>query len=851
MVLDCAPMNGPGNPLPILAALPELAAVLASGRRALLQAPPGAGKSTGVPLALLDAPWLEGRRIVLLEPRRLAARAVAARMASTLGEQPGGTVGYRMRLDTRVGPRTRIEVVTEGVLTRQLQRDPALEGIGLVIFDEFHERSLQADLGLAFVLDAQRHVAPDLRVLVMSATLDGAALARLLDNAPVVTAPGLSYPVETRYAERSTTEFIDRQAATAIRRALRDDEGDILVFLPGAGEIRRVERALSDGNLGGHIHIRPLYGDLDREAQDLAIRPATAGQRKVVLATNIAETSLTIEGIRVVIDGGLERRAHFDPRSGMSRLETVRISQASADQRRGRAGRLAPGVCYRLWTEAEHRTLLPYTPPEIANADLAPLALELAGWGVRDPGALTWMTPPPAGALAQARELLKSLGALDGDGKITAHGRDMLGLAAHPRLAHLLLGAKAAGVGATACALAALLGERDLLRGRPGARPGERDADLRTRLEVLARDPGVAGRDDMDQTALRQIRRSADAYARQLGLANAAPAIDPEAVGWLLALAYPDRIARARDPGSGRYLLSNGRGAFFAEPQSLAKADYLVIPQLEGGEKEARIYLAAPVAATDLERHLAGSIVTSAEVRWDSRERVVVARRQRRLGALVLADDVLREPDASRVTAAMLAGIRELGVTALPWSPELRQWQARVLLCRRIEPDSREPWPDVSDAALLATLKAWLAPWLDDVSRASHLARIDLAGALRALLTWPGQQRLDELAPTHLTVPSGSNVAIDYLDGPVPSLSVRLQEVFGLTATPRVGGGRVPVLLKLLSPARRPVQVTQDLESFWNTAYHEVRKELKGRYPRHYWPEDPRQAEPTKRVKPR
>lgn len=572
-------------------------------------------------------------------------------MASTLGEQPGGMVGYRMRLDTRVGPRTRIEVVTEGILTRQLQRDPALDGIGLVIFDEFHERSLQADLGLAFVLDAQRHVAPDLRVLVMSATLDGAALARLLENAPVVTALSLSYPVETRYAERTTTEFTDRQATTAIRRALRDNEGDILVFLPGAGEIRRVERALSDGNLGRHIHIRPLYGDLNREAQDLAIRPAIAGQRKVVLATNIAETSLTIEGIRVVIDGGLERRAHFDPRSGMSRLETVRISQASADQRRGRAGRLAPGVCYRLWTAAEHRALLPYTPPEIVTADLAPLALELAGWGARDPGALTWMTPP-AGPLAQARALLKSLGALDGDGKITSHGRDMQGLATHPRLAHLLLGAKAAGVGATACALAALLGERDLLRGRPG----DRDADLRTRLEVLARDPGVAGRDDVDQTTLRQIHRSADAYARQLGLANTAPTIDPEEVGWLLALAYPDRIARAREPGSGRY-------------------------------------------------------------------------------------------------------------------------------------------PDVSDAALLATLESWLAPWLDGVSRATHLARMDLAGALRTLLTWPRQQRLDELAPTHLTVPSGSNIAIDYLDGPVPSLSVRLQEVFGLTATPRVGGGRVPVLL--------------------------------------------------------
>jgi len=840
-------MNGPGNPLPIAAALPQLAAALASGRRAVLEAPPGAGKSTGVPLALLDAPWLAGQRILMLEPRRLAARAVAARMASQLGESPGGTVGYRTRLDTRVGPRTRIEVVTEGILTRQLQRDAGLEGMGLVIFDEFHERSLQADLGLAFVLDTQRHLAPDLRILIMSATLDGAALARLLEGAPVISAPGLSYPVETRYAERATSDHVDRQATAAVRRALRDDEGDILVFLPGAGEIRRVEGALADSDLGRNIHVRPLYGDLSREAQDLAIQPAEPGQRKVVLATNIAETSLTIDGIRVVIDGGLERRARFDPRSGMSRLERMRVSQASADQRRGRAGRLAPGVCYRLWTEAEHRALLPFTPPEIANADLAGLALELACWGARDPGTLTWLTPPPPGALAQARELLQALGALDTVGAATAHGRELRRVAAHPRLAHLLLAAKAAGVGGTGCALAAVLGERDLLRGRPG----ERDSDVRTRLEVLAREPDVAGRDDVDRTALRQVHRSAEAYSRQLGLPDSALVIDPGETGWLLALAWPDRIARAREPGSGRYLLSNGRGAFFAEPQALARSEYLVIPELDGAEKEARIHLAAPLTAADLEEHLGDSIVTLAEVRWDTRERAVTARRQRRLGALVLADEALRDADASQVTGAMLAGIRELGLAALPWTPELRQWQARVLLCGRSEPEGREPWPDVSDAALLETLESWLAPWLAGVTRATHLPRIDLAGALQGLLTWPRQQRLDELAPTHLTVPSGSRIPIDYLDGPVPSLSVRLQEVFGLATTPRVGGGRVPVLLKLLSPARRPVQVTQDLESFWNTAYHEVRRELKGRYPRHYWPEDPRQAEPTRRVKPR
>jgi ATP-dependent helicase HrpB len=848
-------MDGPGTPLPISSALPELAAALATGLRAVLQAPPGAGKSTGVPLALLAADWLSGRRLVMLEPRRLAARAVATRMASQLGEAPGGTVGYRTRLDSRMGPRTRIEVVTEGILTRQLQRDPALEGVGLVIFDEFHERSLQADTGLAFVLDAQRHLAPDLRVLVMSATLDGAGLARLLDDAPVITAPGLSYPVETRYADRPGSEFIDRQATAAIRRALQEEDGDLLVFLPGAGEIRRVEQALLTAPPPGPVRIRPLYGDLDREAQDAAIRPAPGGERKVVLATNIAETSLTIEGIRVVIDGGLERRARFDPRSGMSRLETQRISQASADQRRGRAGRLAPGVCYRLWTAAEHRALLPFTPPEILAADLAPLALELAGWGARDAAALTWPTPPPAGALAQARELLRELGALDADDRITAHGRELLRQGAHPRLAHLLLGAKSAGLGGTGCALAALLGERDLLRassGRgPGQRAGDRDADLRTRLEVLARETGAASREDVDRGTLSQVRRSADLHARQLGLPAGKLAIDPDEAGWLLALAYPDRIARAREPGSGRYLLSNGRGAYFPAPQSLARSEYLVIPELDGSEKEARIQLAAPVSAAELERHLAGAINTMEEVRWDSRERAVVARRQQRLGALVLADEPLRQPDPALVTTALLAGLRELGLSALPWTPELRQWQARVLLCGRAIPDSRESWPDVGDAALLATLDNWLTPWLENVSRASHLARVDLAGALHGLLTWARQQELDELAPTHLTVPSGSRIPIDYLDGPVPSLSVRLQEVFGLGATPRIAGGRVPILMKLLSPARRPVQVTQDLASFWATAYHEVRRELKGRYPRHYWPEDPHQAEPTKRVKPR
>lgn len=834
-------MIGAESPLPVATALPALAAALAEHARVLLQAPPGAGKSTVVPLALLAAPWLAGR-IVVLEPRRLAARAVASRMAATLGEAVGETVGYRMRLDTRVSARTRIEVVTEGILTRQLQRDPALDGVGLVIFDEFHERSLQADTGLAFVLDAQRHLRPDLRLLVMSATLDGAALARLLDGAPIISAPGLSHPVTTQYLDRPATASVDRLAVAAIRRALLEETGDMLVFLPGVAEIRRTESALRAGALPAHVHIHCLYGDLSREAQDAALKPAATGQRKVVLATNIAETSLTIEGIRVVIDGGLERRTSFDPRSGMSRLNTTRISQASADQRRGRAGRLGPGTCIRLWTDAEHRSLPAHTPPEIAAADLSSLALELAAWGAHDATALDWLTPPPPGALAQGRELLTTLGALDADHKLTTRGQAMLALGTHPRLARMLLAARDHDVGSTGCALAALLGERDLLRGRPG----ERNPDLRTRLELLARDAGMSLPAEADRNALDTVRRSAARFARQLGLRSDAP-LSVDDAGWLLALAYPDRVAAAREPGSGRYLLSNGRGASFSAPTALAKAEFLVVADLDGSTRDARIDLAAPLPATDIDQHFAEAIVSSADIRWDTRTQSVIARRERRLGALLLGDEALRDPDATQLTAAMVTGLRTLGLAALPWTPELRQWQARVLLLRSFDPT----WPDVSDATLLATLDTWLEPSLAGITRASHLARLELGTALHALLSWQQATALATQAPTHLTVPSGSRVAIDYLDGPIPSLAVRLQEVFGLTETPRIADGQVAILLKLLSPARRPIQLTRDLKSFWQSTYHEVRKELKGRYPRHYWPEDPLEAEPTRRLKPR
>ena len=847
-------MTGPGSPprpelqgLPVSHALPDLQAALAGHGMAVLEAPPGAGKSTGVPLALLAAPWLGGQRILVLEPRRLAARAVAGRMAWLLGEAVGETVGYRMRLDTRVGPRTRIEVVTEGILTRQLQRDPALEGTGVVIFDEFHERSLQADLGLALALDGRRHLRPDLRLLVMSATLDTAGVARVLGDAPVVAAPGLSFPVQTRYASRLGAGQVAERAAAAVRRALADDEGDVLVFLPGAGEIRRVAGLLAEPPLPAGVQLHTLYGDLGREDQDLAIRPAPAGRRKVVLATNIAETSLTIEGVRVVIDAGLARRPVFDPRSGMGRLTTERISRASADQRRGRAGRLAPGVCYRLWTEAEHRSLQSETPPEIAAADLASLTLELAAWGTADPAELSWLTPPPPGALNQARALLRSLGALDEAHRITAHGEALAAFGTHPRLAHLLLGTRDAGAAATACALAALLGERDVLRGAPAGR----DPDLRLRLEAVARDSGAAESSGLDQTALRQVRRSAEAFARQLGIPADLQDIRPDLAGGLLALAFPDRVARRREPGAGRYQLSNGRGAAFGSPCALARSEFLVIPELDGGDREAKIALAAPLTLQDIGHYLGELLMTVSTVHWDTREQAVVCRREQRLGQLVVSEARLPDPDPAAVRSAVLAALNGLGLDALPWTPELRQWQARVQLCRRPGLPDAADWPDVSDAQLLATLADWLGPWLDGISRAAHFARIDLGQALRALLRFDQQRRLDELAPTHLSVPSGSRLPLDYLDGPEPSLAVRLQEVFGLTDTPRIAGGRIPVVLKLLSPARRPVQVTRDLASFWGNTYREVRRELKGRYPRHYWPEDPLQAEPTRGLRPR
>ncbi len=738
-----------------------------------------------------------------------------------------------------------------------LQDDPALETVGCVVFDEFHERNLQSDLGLALALDAQRHLRDDLRLLVMSATLGGLPIGELLGHAPVVRSAGRTFDVDTHYLAPAPPgvnrwpEPIEQRAARATLRALRDDVGDVLVFLPGAGEIRRACAAIETGADDAGLAVLPLYGDIDAAAQDAALQPAPAGRRKVVVATNLAETSLTIEGVRVVVDAGLERRSRFDPVSGMSRLETVAISRASADQRRGRAGRTAPGTCYRLWSQSTQASLAAQAPAEILGADLAPLALELACWGVVDSARLAWLDPPPAAMLAQARDLLGRLEALDELGRPTPAGRRMASLGTHPRLAHMIDRAVDLELGPLACELAALLGERDPLRWTAG----RGDPDLRLRVHVLrggAPPPGAS----VDARASSQVRRTARLLARRLPRArsdrSSSPALAADAAtGLLLAFAYPDRIARRRDHDGARYLLAQGRGAVLSGPSALARSEFLVVAELDAGEREAQAYLAAPLDRALLEQHFAGAIVEQDEIAWDPRSEAVSARRVRRLGSLVLQERALGPAAAGASHAAMLDGIRALGLEALPWTSQLRQWRARVQLVRdcATTPVERESWPDVTDAALLATLEGWLAPWLEGVTRREHLGRVDLRGALHALLDWNRQRRLDELAPTHVVVPSGSRIAIDY-SAAAPRLAVRLQEVFGWQDTPRIANGRVPLTLELLSPARRPVQVTQDLASFWARGYAEVKKDLKGRYPKHYWPDDPYAAVATRKLRP-
>jgi len=841
----------PEGPLPIEQVLPQLADALGTHRGAVLVAEPGAGKSTRVPLFLLGQPWTAGRRIVMLEPRRLAARSIARYMASLLGENVGETVGYRVRRQTRVSAATRIEVVTEGILTRMLQEDPSLEGVAAVIFDEFHERSLQADLGLALCLQAQELFRPDLRLLVMSATLEAEPVSRLLGGAPVIRSEGRSFPVETRYlgslagpaggrglaappaltpeAGRAMEQAVER----AVRRAMDETEGDILVFLPGAREIRRTAERLADLETRG-VRVVPLHGGLSHQLQDQALAPAPPGTRKVVLATSIAETSLTVPGIRVVVDSGWMRVSRFSPRTGMTRLETVRVSKASADQRRGRAGRLGPGVCYRLWDPSEEARFAPANRPEILEADLAPLALELALWGVDDPAELRWLDPPPAAALQQARELLVQLDAVTPAGTVTPHGRRMAELGLHPRLAHMILAAIPLGRGETACMLAALLEERDIFRG-DGTAP---DADLRARLEAVAR--GGAG---SDPDAVRRVREEARYLMERAGLRPGWERVASEASGLLLAFAFPDRIA-ARRPRGG-YLLRSGRGAAFLPGQSLDGEPYIVAAELDDKGPDSRILLAAPLVREELLAHFGHQLETEEIVEWDGEAKRVAARRRRRLGALVLDDEPLADPQPERLLRALLDGIRREGLGILPWSKAARRLRDRMAFMRTLDPG----WPDVSDEGLLETLETWLGPYLTGMKSAGDLKEVDLAAALEGMLSWEQRQKLDQWAPTHITVPSGSRIPIDYSDPEAPALAVRLQEVFGLQETPRIAGGRVPLTMHLLSPAHRPVQVTRDLASFWREAYFEVRKELRGRYPKHHWPEDPAHAQPTATAK--
>jgi ATP-dependent helicase HrpB len=808
--------------LPIHDVLDELKAALTATTATVLVAPPGAGKTTVVPLALLDAPWVQDRRIIVLEPRRLAARAAAARMASTLGEAVGETVGFRVRMQSKVSARTRIEVVTEGVFTRMILDDPGLDGIAAVLFDEFHERSLDADLGLAFARDAQGVLRDDLRLLVMSATLDGARVAALLGDAPVIRSEGRAHPVDTRYLGRDPAARIEDQTAKAVRKALADQTGGVLVFLPGQGEIRRTEALLAE-RLPPGVILAPLYGALDPGEQDRAIEPAPPGQRKVVLATSIAETSLTIEGVRVVVDAGFARVPRYDPASGLTRLETVRVSQAAADQRRGRAGRTEPGVCYRLWDEPETRALTAFARPEILETDLSGFALALAQWGAKDPAALAFLDLPPAGAFAEARGLLNRLEALDGKGELTAHGKLMARLPLPPRLAHMVAVGAGAGHGERAAKIAAVLSERGL---------GGTGANLTDRLERFETDRSPRARD---------ARTLAGRWAGAAGKGRVGEALS-DAI--LLAEAYPERIAKARGK-PGEFRLAGGRGVFVEPHDALAREPWLAVGELGGGAARDRILLAAPLDPAELETAFRERIETEDLLEADAQGRLR-AKRVRRLGALTVDERLIERPDPALMAGALAGLVRRDGLAALSWGEAASALRNRVAFLRRQDTQS---WPDLSDEALIARLDDWLTPLLEGRSSLAQLPPDVLDGALRALIPWEQQRDLDRAAPTRFTAPTGNSFAIDYAAEGGPRVEVRVGELFGLAEHPRVGDE--PLTLALLSPAHRPVQVTKDLPGFWRGSWKDVRTEMKGRYPKHVWPEDPLAATPTARAKPR
>ncbi len=833
--LSPLPRNFP-MPLPIDVVLDDLTATLARQTTAVLVAPPGAGKTTRVPLALLDAPWIGNGRIIMLEPRRIAARASAERMAQTLGERVGDTVGYRVRFGAKVSRATRIEVVTEGIFAQRILNDPELKGVAAVLFDEFHERSLDADLGLALARDVQTGLREDLRILVMSATLDGARVAALLGDAPVIESQGRAYPVETRYLGRKPDAPLERQMADAIATALRADAGSVLAFLPGAAEIRRTQTMLEERLQDAGVDIVPLFGALDAVTQDRAIAPSPKGRRKVVLATSIAETSLTIDGVRIVVDSGLARVPRYEPDIGLTRLETVRASRAAVDQRRGRAGRTEPGVCYRLWDEPQTMALPAYTTPEILAADLSSLVLDLAQWGVRDPATLAFLDPPPGPSLNEARELLRQLGALDGDGRITTEGQALRALALPPRLARMIVDAVPFGAAQEAADIAAVLTERGL---------GGDSVDLDARLDLFRR--------DRSQRAL-SAKQLAKRWAGQVAAMDAPRSPSQEgqegkellSTGALLALAFPDRVAKNR--GNGSFVLANGRGASMEQAAALARAPYIAVGELTGTAARGRILLAAPITQTEIETRFADEIVSADDVWFDKDVMALRGRRRKRLHAVTLAEaplQVLPSEDSARIFAE---GLVAAGLDRLPWSKALTQWRGRVMFLRAAEGDA---WPDLSDAALAATADTWLAPALFDKTSLKDFSPGDLSEALMGLLSWDLRARIDREAPTHFEAPTGSMLPIDYEAEQGPTIAVRLQELFGLKIHPAVAKGKVPLVLELLSPAHRPVQVTRDLPGFWRGSYAAVRADLRGRYPRHPWPEDPAVAEPTRRAKPR
>ncbi len=847
-------MVNPSPSYPIDEILPELKQAVLCNSSVVLHAPPGAGKTTRVPLALLDVLPPEKGRIIMLEPRRIAAVSAARWMAKTLGEQAGETIGYSIRFDSKVSQATRVEVVTEGILTRRIQNDPGLEGVAMVIFDEFHERSLHADLALALCLDIRRSLREDLKILVMSATLDYGPISSLLDNAPVVASHGRGFPVEERYLGEARDKALSGQVINAAGTALSETSGDVLVFLPGSGEIHACAEALRSvvEHRSDTITIHPLYGDLPFEEQERAILPAK--NRKIVLATNIAETSLTIEGVHVVIDSGLTRRLRYDPSTGMNRLTTLSVSKASAEQRKGRAGRLGPGYCYRLYSPHAFQSMVPFTPPEILTSDLSALALELAAWGVKDPSLLSWLEAPPSAAWASARALLTDLGALDASGSITRAGKDMARMPLHPRLARLLVRAGELGCIRLGADLAALLSERDILRrGGYGRMVSTGEADVGQRLDILEMwRKGRGTGSEADLRALRVVDRTAKQLVRLMPEARKARAGengDPDAlVSRLLLCAFPERVARKREEGGNRFVLAQGRGVRLSAVGRLSTSLFIIAVHVDAGERgEGLVHLAAPLTEQLVREELAGRIERLRRIEWDKREGRVITTLEERLGAVLLSAKPFTPSDEE--TAPLICEAIRSAPGLLILNKEARRFQGRVALMRRAFPE--ETWPDLSDEHLLSSPEEWLLPWLDGIRSAQDLAGLDVLPALKARLSWEQARLLEERAPASLIVPSGSRVSLDYAAGDVPVLAVKLQEMFGLADTPEIAGGRVKVLLHLLSPARRPVQITQDLKGFWDGSYQQVKKELKGRYPKHPWPDDPWNAVPTRRTKPR